>query len=98
VAKELTAHLKKHNLLETFPLGFMRCHSTETTNLRIANDIVATNDGDKDTALVLLYLSAAFDTIDHEILLACLETDIHSGELKTLHPSILRVQRCQSTN
>ncbi len=75
VAKQLTAHLEKHSLLANFQSGFRRCHSTETATLRIANDILASNDGGKVTALVLLDLSAAFDTIDHEILLVRLETE-----------------------
>jgi len=40
----------------------------------LANDCLASNDGAKVTATVLLEISAVFDTIDREILLACLET------------------------
>ena len=76
VAKQLTAHLEKHNLLARFQSGFRRCHSTETAVVRIANDILSSNDSGKVTALVLLDLSAAFDTIDHEILLSRLQTDM----------------------
>ena len=48
-------------------------HSTETTLLEIYNDILASMDGGKVTALTLLDLSAAFDTIDHTILLRRLD-------------------------
>ena len=43
--------------------------------LQILNDILTAVDDDKISILLLLDLSAAFDTIDHEILLSCLEHD-----------------------
>jgi len=52
----------KYNLLATFQSRFRRCHSTETATLRIATDILTSNDDGKVTALVLLDLSAAFDS------------------------------------
>ena len=47
-------------------------NSTETALLKIHNDIVDNMDNGKVTALTSLDLSAAFDTIDHLILLQCL--------------------------
>ena len=44
-------------------------HSTETALLRIHNDILRTIDQKKEVIIVLLDLSAAFDTIDHDILI-----------------------------
>ncbi len=38
--------------------------------------MLSSNDSGKVTALVLLDLSAAFDTIDHDILLSRHETDV----------------------
>jgi len=63
-------------LLAHFQSGFSSHHSKEITVVKIVNDIISSNDSGKVTALVLLDLSAAFDTIDHEILPNCLATDV----------------------
>ena len=48
-------------------------HSKETTVIAVHNDIVRTVDSGKISALVLLDLSAAFDTVDHPVLLQVLQ-------------------------
>ena len=54
--------------------AYKKHHSTETALLRMTNDILRTIDRRQDVALVLLDLSAAFDTIDHVILVERLES------------------------
>ena len=49
-------------------------HSTKSALLSVQNDILSSLNNRKMVALVLLDLSAAFDTIDHEKLLHRLET------------------------
>ena len=49
-------------------------HGTETALLRVSNDILTALDERKGTMLVLLDLSAVFDTIDPKLLLARLES------------------------
>jgi len=58
-------------------LGFRRCHSIDTTLVKIVNK---TNACDNDTPLILIDLSAAFHTVDHEILLSHLETNVSVKE------------------
>ena len=69
VASRLTEHLDKNNLHNLTQSAYRRYHSTETALLRVHNDIVYALDRKRMTVLILLDLSAAFDTIDHEILL-----------------------------
>jgi len=49
-------------------------HSTETAVLKVLADILLAIDSDDLSALVLLDLSAAFDTMDHDILIQRLKS------------------------
>ena len=63
--------------------GFRRFHSTETALVKVQSDIHLSMDRQEITLLVLLDLSAAFDTIDHQILLNVLGND--SGIIGSSH-------------
>ena len=52
----------------------MSGHSTETALLLIKNEVHLSLAKGEPTALVLLDLSATFDTIDHSTLLGCLQS------------------------
>ena len=54
--------------------GFRARHSTETALLKVLSDILLSADQQQVTLLVLLDMSAAFDTVDHAILLQRLES------------------------
>ncbi|KAF7650334.1 hypothetical protein LDENG_00127580, partial [Lucifuga dentata] len=73
VANQLTCHLSNNNLFDKFQSGFRSCHSTEAALTRVVNDLFITADSDSTSLLLFLDLSAAFDTVDHNILLSCLE-------------------------
>ena len=53
--------------------AYRKHYSTETALLRITNDLFEAVDAKKANVLVALDLSAAFDTIDHSVLLRRLE-------------------------
>ena len=55
-----------HDLLQS---AYKTAHSTEWALLKVQNDILRTVDHGGVAVLVLLDLSAAFDTIDHSLLL-----------------------------
>ena len=69
VAERLKNHLDKYDLWSTMQSAYRSFHSTETALLRVQNDLVNSIGKKNLVALVLLDLSAAFDTIDHDILL-----------------------------
>ena len=73
VATRLNEHLETYNLLEKYQSAYKKFHGTETALLKVQNDILRKIDNKHAVFLVLLDLSAAFDTIDHNILLSRLE-------------------------
>ena len=62
-----------NNLHESCQAAFKRFYSTETTLLKVHNDIMWTMERKGITILVLLDLSAAFDVIDHNVLFTRME-------------------------
>ena len=69
VLRQLMKYLTSADLLPPLQSGFRPGYSTEITVLRVLSDILQDVDRGDLAALVLLDLSAAFDTVDHEILL-----------------------------
>ena len=69
VLSQLLVHLSANNLMDSFQSAYRSCHSTETALLRILNDLLLATDSGRVSVLALLDLSAAFDTIDHRILI-----------------------------
>ena len=69
VDKELTSHINNNKLDNPHQSAYKSGHSTERALLSIRNEVHLSLAHDKPMALVLLDLSAAFDTIDHNILL-----------------------------
>ena len=68
-------HLITNKLYPKAQSAYCEFHSTETALLRVKNDILLNMNQQRVTLLILLYLSAAFDTVDHTILLNRLSRD-----------------------
>ena len=69
VANQLSIYMTENKLHENMQSAYKPGHSTESALLRVQNDILLDLDKKQGVILVLLDLSAAFDTIDHNVLL-----------------------------
>ena len=75
VFAQIHDHLITNKLYPKAQSAYREYHSTETALLRVKNDILLNMNQQRVTLLVLLDLSAAFDTVDHTILLNRLSKD-----------------------
>ena len=74
VAVRLQKYLEANQLNEPLQSAYKPLHNCETGLMRVHNDILVAIDKRHCVMLLLLDLSAAFDTVDHDILL----TRLHS--------------------
>ena len=70
----LTEYLHQNNLTNSFHSAYAKFNSIETTLLLLHDHIIRAISQQQVTGLCLLDLSAAFDTIDHSILLQRLKS------------------------
>ena len=90
VAKQLTVavHLESNCIIPALQSAYRRNHSTETAMLKICNDALLAADSGMVTLVVLLDYSAAFDTVDHTVMLDILQRQCGlTGEALQWHTS-----------
>ncbi|KAI2648194.1 RNA-directed DNA polymerase from mobile element jockey [Labeo rohita] len=74
IFQQMQRFLNDNKIFDIFQSGFRKFHSTETALIKVmVNDVLMVTDSRDSVVLVLFDLSAAFDTVDHEVLLARLE-------------------------
>ena len=69
VARQLMQHINDNKLFHSNQSAYRQLHSVETALLQVSSSIISKLDQGRVVFLVLLDLSAAFDTIEHKTLL-----------------------------
>ena len=67
---QLVPFLEEVGVVLRYQFAYRKLHSTETVLCKIHDDLVSNTCHGKASSLVLLDLSAAFDTVDHQLLLS----------------------------
>jgi hypothetical protein len=73
--EQINHHIQENNLHCMWQSGYRKYHSCETAMIKIISDIDEIVSNGDMVALILLDLSAAFDTVDHQVLVNRLQTD-----------------------
>ena len=77
--KSLNNYMSNNNLCDPLQSAYKSLHTTETALLKVKGDIMQHLSNRQGVFLVLVDLSAAFDTVNHKILLKRLATDLGVG-------------------
>ncbi len=94
VFNQLSLFLAQNNLLDNNKSGFKSGHSTETTLLSVTESPRLARAASKSSVVILLDLSAAFDTVNHQILLSTLRKMGISGTALLWFESYLSDMSC----
>ena len=100
ILSQLLPHLTKNKCISKFQSAYRSNHSTETALCRVYNDLLQNIQNSEVCLLIMLDLSAAFDTIDLELLLEDLKNAGVSDEALELLKSYLteRFQKVSMNN
>ncbi len=75
VIQQVNTHIESHCPLPKCASAYRKGHSTESALLKVHADILHNMEEQRVTMLVLIDLSAAFDTLDHNIMYERLESN-----------------------
>ena len=83
VVEQMHAHLTECKLMPPVQSAYCQGHSAEMVLMKVITDIIDAADNQYITLLGLLDMSAPFNTVNHSILLRCLEVSYSITHLKT---------------
>ena len=73
---QMREHLEKNSLFSKYQSAYRKLISTETAPFKVTKGLLLNLDWRKSTFCIGIDLSAAFDTLDHELLLSIFETSL----------------------
>ena len=71
--KQLNRHNEQYQLMPSYQSAYQQHHSCKTSLLKLTNHILWSVEDQNITAALALDISAAFDMVDHDILLQVLK-------------------------
>jgi hypothetical protein len=74
ISQQITEHLNKNNLFDQHQFAYRSNHSCELALLTLTNFIYSAADEGEVTVIIFLDMSAAFDTVQHDILIERLQS------------------------
>ena len=74
-----------NNLQDEFQSAYRTSFSTETALIKITDQIIQAFDCKSSSALIMIDMPSAFDTVDHNILLVRLSTCFGIKKILCLH-------------
>jgi len=69
IQRRLQAFLDSNDMMPPMQSAYRRFHSSETAVTKVYNDLLLAADVGQVSVLFLVDLTAAFDTVDHQLLL-----------------------------
>ena len=69
ILAQFDQHCGEHQLLPDFQLAYRKGYSMKTSLIKMTSDILWSMERKEVTAVIVLDMSAAFDTVDHDLLL-----------------------------
>ena len=76
VLNRLNTHMSSNNLHSDYQHGYKKNHGTETLLLKFIDEILVAIDKKLGVVVLIVDLSAAFDTVSHHVLLNILSTEL----------------------
>ena len=96
VLEQFMNHCTLYNLMPSYQSAYRRNFSCETALVKLVNDLLWVMEDQHVAALMALDLSAAFDTVDHDILLSVLKSQYGiTGHALSWFDSYLRPRKCK---
>ena len=93
--KKFNRHNEQYQLMPSYQSAYQQNHSCETSLLKLTNDILWSMEEQNITAVLALDLSAAFDMVDHDILLQVLKNQYGiDGKALSWYDSYLHPRSC----